>query len=90
MEKKYLITAEYGLHARPATKIVNIAMGFKSEVFMVAQEKKVNLKSIMGVMSLGIYKGEKISIIAEGDDQFDAINKIGEFLISQSLGKEVE
>lgn len=87
MEQKFLITAEYGLHARPATRLVNKAMAYKSEIFMAAMDKKVNLKSIMGVMSLGIYRGEEVVIIAEGEDQEAAINGITDFLIVEGLGR---
>ena len=57
MEKIFKITDETGLHARPATVLVNTASKFNSEISLTYRDKKVNLKSIMGVMSLGIQQG---------------------------------
>lgn len=87
MKQKFLITAEYGLHARPATKLVNEAMGFQSEIMLTAMNRTVNLKSIMGVMSLGIYNGEEIEVKAEGPDAEKAINTLIDFIVSEGLGR---
>jgi phosphocarrier protein HPr len=67
-EKKFKITAETGIHARPATQLVNKAGQYESEVTLVYKEKSVNLKSIMGVMSLGVGQGSEVTIKAEGPD----------------------
>ena len=56
MEKKFIITDEAGLHARPATVLVNTASQYDSEIYLEYKGRKVNLKSIMGVMSLGVPK----------------------------------
>lgn len=87
MKKTFLITSEYGIHARPATRLVNLAMSFDSEIELQAMGKKVNLKSIMGLMSLGIYKGEEIVITAEGDDAEKAITSLSDFIIAEGLGR---
>jgi phosphocarrier protein len=87
MEKKFLITSEYGIHARPATRLVNLAMSFQSEIELQAMGKTVNLKSIMGLMSLGIYKGEEVTIKAEGADEEKAIALLSDFMISEGLGR---
>jgi len=88
MEKmKFMIVAEYGLHARPATKLVTQAMAFESNVFLTAFGRQVNLKSIMGVMSLGIYHGEIVEIMAEGSDEKKAIDSLLDFIVSEGLGK---
>lgn len=87
MKKTFLITSEYGIHARPATRLVNLAMSFDSEIELQAMGKKVNLKSIMGLMSLGIYKGEEIVITAEGDDAEKAIASLSDFIIAEGLGR---
>lgn len=87
MEKLYLVTSEYGIHARPATRLVNLAMTFHSEIFLTAMEKTVNLKSIMGLMSLGIYKGETIKISASGVDQEKAIEALTDFILTEGLGR---
>ncbi|QWB96665.1 HPr family phosphocarrier protein [Mycoplasmatota bacterium] len=81
------MTSEYGIHARPATRLVNLAMSFQSEVELQAMGKTVNLKSIMGLMSLGIYKGEEVTIKAEGEDEEKAIALLSDFMISEGLGR---
>lgn len=82
----YNITAETGVHARPATLLVNKASEFDSEIELVYNEKKVNLKSIMGVMSLGIPQGAEITIIAKGSDEEKAIAEI-DAVIEEHLGE---
>ncbi|WP_338470765.1 phosphocarrier protein HPr [Niallia sp. XMNu-256] len=72
-EKTFTIVDEAGIHARPATLLVNTATKFSSDISMEFNGKKVNLKSIMGVMSLGVSKGSEVKIIAEGDDSEDAM-----------------
>ncbi|MGI6787777.1 MAG: phosphocarrier protein HPr [Acholeplasmataceae bacterium] len=86
MEKTFLIIAEYGIHARPATRLVNEAMKYESEILMESMGKTVNLKSIMGVMSLGIYRGENVKIKITGPDQEKAMEGIVNFLTSEGLG----
>lgn len=85
-EKTFTITAETGVHARPATLLVNKAGQFESEVEIAYNDKTVNLKSIMGVMSLGIPKGAQIKITANGSDEAEAINGIEE-VIKEHLGE---
>jgi len=87
MDQKFLITSEYGIHARPATRLVNLAMTFNSEINLTALGKTVNLKSIMGLMSLGIYKGEEITVSVSGSDSERAIESIADFIITENLGK---
>lgn len=89
MEKLFKITAETGLHARPATVLVNEAVRFDSEVYLSVNDKEVNMKSIMGVMSLGIYSGEVIKVTAEGDDAEEALTAITKIIVGQKLGKEI-
>ncbi|MDF2700248.1 MAG: Phosphocarrier protein of system [Haloplasmataceae bacterium] len=87
MEKKFTVSDEAGLHARPATVLVNAASKFSSELFLEYTGRKVNLKSIMGVMSLGIRQGAQITIIAEGEDEEQAIQAIEQVLKSQNICK---
>ncbi|MCF7931558.1 MAG: HPr family phosphocarrier protein [Acholeplasmataceae bacterium] len=86
MKQTFKITSEYGIHARPATRLVNLAMSFDSEIDLFAMGRSINLKSIMGLMSLGIYKGEDVTITATGRDAEKAITLITEFIISEGLG----
>jgi phosphocarrier protein len=90
MKQKFKVIAEYGLHARPATRLVNEAMGYKSELNLTAFGSSVNLKSIMGVMSLGIYRGEIIEVHAEGPDAKEAIEGITKLIINEGLGQVVD
>jgi phosphocarrier protein HPr len=86
-EKTFTIIDETGIHARPATVLVQAASKFSSDVTMDYNGKKVNLKSIMGVMSLGIPKGASVKITANGSDADAAIAGISETMTSQGLGQ---
>ncbi|MDW7615386.1 phosphocarrier protein HPr [Peribacillus simplex] len=87
VEKTFTVTAETGIHARPATLLVQAAGKFDSEINLSYKEKIVNLKSIMGVMSLGIGKGAEITISAEGSDENDALNTLAETLNREGLAE---
>lgn len=87
MEQKFLITSEYGIHARPATRLVNLAMTFHSEIDLSALGKTVNLKSIMGLMSLGIYKGEEVTLTVMGSDAEKALAQLTDFIVNEHLGQ---
>ncbi|CAH0291012.1 MULTISPECIES: phosphocarrier protein HPr [Bacillales] len=87
VEKTFTVTAETGIHARPATLLVQAAGKFDSEINLSYKEKKVNLKSIMGVMSLGIGQGAEITISAEGSDENDALNTLAETLNREGLAE---
>lgn len=89
-KKTFRITNETGIHARPATALVNEAMKFESDIYLYALKKKVDFKSIMGVMSLGIYSGTTIEVEADGKDEVDALDHIKEKIIQLGLGKEIE
>ncbi|TLG73816.1 phosphocarrier protein HPr [Culicoidibacter larvae] len=65
-----------GIHARPATVLVNAAGGFTSDLKLEYNGNQVNLKSIMGVMSLAVPSGAEVKIIAEGDDAATALDEI--------------
>ncbi|MGM9986751.1 MAG: phosphocarrier protein HPr [Bacillaceae bacterium] len=87
MEKIFKITDESGIHARPATVLVNTASKFNSDINLEFNGKSVNLKSIMGVMSLGIQQGAEIKVIANGDDAAEAVAAIAETMKSAGLGE---
>lgn len=65
-----------GLHARPATFFIQRANEFKSSVWVEKDERRVNAKSLLGVLSLGIVKGSTISIIADGSDEDEAVKTL--------------
>lgn len=80
-----LVVDPVGLHARPATVAVNAASKFKCEVNVSFQGRSVNMKSIMGVMSLGIPTQSEVTISCEGEDEDEAIVAIEEVLRSQKV-----
>ncbi|MFV0254857.1 MAG: HPr family phosphocarrier protein [Erysipelotrichaceae bacterium] len=84
-EIKVLVIDPVGLHARPATVAVNVANSFESEVFVRFNDRSANMKSIMGVMSLGIPTQSEIIITCEGNDEDAAIKKIEETLKDQKV-----
>lgn len=88
MEKKFKITSPEGLHARPCTLLVSAATPFESEVQLTYKERSVNLKSIMGVMSLGVPSGSEITISAEGSDAEKVLTKLSKVIISEGIGVE--
>lgn len=84
-EKMFTITDEAGIHARPATILVQTASKFKSEISMEYKGRSVNLKSIMGVMSLGVSQGSQVKITASGEDEADALAELKDVLESHQL-----
>lgn len=88
MKKTYKITSSEGLHARPTTLLVTAVTPFESEVSMTYKEKTVNLKSIMGVMALGVASGSVIEVSAEGSDAKELLDKVTEVIVSNGMGEE--
>lgn len=86
MEKIVSIKNASGLHARPAGMFVKKAAEFKSTVEVIAKGKTVNAKSIMGIMSLGLAKGDELTISANGEDEERAVNTLVE-LIESGFGE---
>jgi phosphocarrier protein len=86
-EKQFKVVADTGIHARPATLLVQTASRFDSEIHLEYKGKKVNLKSIMGVMSLGIGQGADIAISAEGSDNEEALRSLEELLKKEGLAE---
>lgn len=74
------IVNDTGLHARPANEFVKVAKKFKSEIFLEKDTKKLNGKSILGLLALGLSKGTNVDIIAEGEDEKEAIETLVDFV----------
>jgi phosphocarrier protein len=74
--RKFLISNESGLHARPVSDLVRCAMRFKSEITILANGKKCSAVSIMDIMTADIRKGAEISVTAEGVDADKALDAI--------------
>ncbi|MDR0270488.1 HPr family phosphocarrier protein [Paenibacillus sp.] len=82
----FKITDEDAIHARPATILVNTANKYKSEVFAEASGRKVTMKSLLGVLSLGLEKGDTITFIAKGEDEAEVIAAFEEIFVREGLG----
>ncbi|MBR2949111.1 MAG: HPr family phosphocarrier protein [Lachnospiraceae bacterium] len=79
-QKSVMIKLDHGLEARPVAMLVQVASRHNSTVYLEAEGKKVNAKSIMGMMSLGLDNGEMVNVIADGSDEEEAIFNIEEYL----------
>ena len=86
-EQQFHVTAETGIHARPATLLVQAASKFSSDITLTYNDKSVNLKSIMGVMSLGVGQNADVTISADGADEADAIAAIDETMKKEGLAE---
>ena len=80
--KKVMVQNQVGLHARPATFFIQKANSFKSGIWVEKDDRKVNAKSLLGVLSLGIAKGMTITIIADGADEKTAVDALCELIDS--------
>ncbi len=80
------IINKLGLHARPSAKLTQLVSRFKSQVFMTRNNRRINAKSIMGVMMLAAAKGSIITLETEGEDEHAAMDALVE-LISSGFGE---
>ncbi len=87
IEKNFTIKNRLGLHARAASRFVQVANKFSSEIFIAKDEQEVNGKSIMGILILAATCGSEVIIRAEGDDANEAVCAIGE-LIDRGFDEE--
>ncbi len=82
ISREVTITNTIGLHARPATFFIQRANSFKSSIWVEKDDRKVNAKSLLGVLSLGIAKGMTITIIADGIDEKTAVDALCDLIDS--------
>ena len=80
--KDVQVQNQVGLHARPATFFIQKANEFKSSIWVEKEERRVNAKSLLGVLSLGIVKGTKINLIVDGPDENEAIETLEQLISS--------
>lgn len=80
------VVNKLGLHARPSARLTQLASGFNCQVFMSRNGRRVNAKSIMGVMMLAAAKGSTITLETEGEDEVEAIDALAD-LISSGFGE---
>ena len=74
--KEAVVNNQVGLHARPATFFIQKANEYKSSIWVEKDERRVNAKSLLGVLSLGIVKGTAINLIADGADEKEAVDAL--------------
>ena len=88
VEKTFTITDPAGMHARPASALVGSLTKFQSDITLEFKDKKVNLKSILGVMSLGVPSGSEVQIAADGADEAEAMETIERVLKEQGISDQ--
>lgn len=86
ISREVTITNTIGLHARPATFFIQKANAYKATVWVEKEDRKVNAKSLLGVLSLGVAQGMTIRLIAEGTDEVEALEGL-EALINSGFGE---
>lgn len=82
VSKSMTINIPKGLEARPVALLVQVASQYESSIYVEIQEKKVNAKSIMGMMTLGLIAGQSITVEADGADEDQAVSEIEKYLIN--------
>ena len=86
MKQQFIITDEVGLHARPATLLVNEISKFASDATISVEGKSANLKSIMGVMALGVKKDHVVDVETTGSDEAEAMDAIENAIVDNNIG----
>ncbi len=84
LEKTVKVAMTEGTEERPVAVLVQIASQYESQIHLVSDDKKINAKSIMGMMSMGFTEGQEITIIADGKDAEDAVNEIADYLTANA------
>jgi phosphocarrier protein len=80
VSRSVTIQNNVGLHARPATFFIQKANSYKSSIWVEKEDCRVNAKSLLGVLSLGIAKGMTITIIADGNDENEAVSGLADLI----------
>ena len=88
ISKEVTVLNQVGLHARPATFFIQKANEFKSGIWVVKDERKVNAKSLLGVLSLGITRGTEITLVADGADEEEAISELVKLVTSNFVEEQ--
>ena len=81
--KEIIINIPTGLEARPVALLVQVASQYECSIYVESNDKRVNAKSIMGMMSMGILAGETVTVTADGPDEKAAIENIEKYLSSK-------
>lgn len=83
LSRDIAIVNDVGLHARPATFFIQKANSYKSSIWIEKEDRRVNAKSLLGVLSMGIVKGTVVTIIADGVDEAEAIDGIEKLILNE-------
>ena len=82
ISKEIVVQNQVGLHARPATFFIQKATEFKSSIWVTKDDRKINAKSLLGVLSLGVTRGTTIVVTAEGPDEQEAVDALDALIAS--------
>jgi phosphocarrier protein len=82
VSREVKVNNQVGLHARPATFFIQKANEFKSSISVEKEERRINAKSLLGLLSLGVVQGTVINIIADGPDENEAVAALTELITS--------
>lgn len=83
IKREFRISNKLGLHARPSAQLTQVASRFRSEIYIARDARRVNAKSIMGVMMLAAGPGTTVAVDADGPDEEAAVTAIGELIDSR-------
>lgn len=83
VEKTVEVLLDSGLQARPAAQFVQEANRFSAEIYLEKSGKRINAKSIMGLMTLALAKGEEVILIVDGPDEEEAMDKLVDFITDE-------
>ena len=84
LERTVKVAMTEGTEERPVAVLVQIASQYESQIHLVSDDKKINAKSIMGMMSMGFTEGQEITVIADGKDEAAAVKEISEYLTTNA------
>ena len=84
LERTVKVAMTEGTEERPVAVLVQIARQYESQIHLVSDDKKINAKSIMGMMSMGFTEGQEITVIADGKDEAAAVKEISEYLTANA------
>ncbi|WP_134699203.1 HPr family phosphocarrier protein [Ammoniphilus sp. YIM 78166] len=83
IQKEITVNLKQGLHARPATRFVKQAAAFGSQIQIIKKDQKADAKSILGIMSMAVSRGETITLTADGEDEQEAIKALEQILLEE-------
>lgn len=83
LSREIIVVNDVGLHARPATFFIQKANSYKASIWIEKDDRRVNAKSLLGVLSMGIVKGTAITIIADGEDEAEAIEGLDSLIANE-------